>query len=332
MNETVHFLERHGYWLLAGAVAGRQACLPIPANLFLVAAGALARSGKLSLAVILGMSVITFVVADLGWYEAGRQWGERTLHFLGGLSRDPGSLVHRASASFARHGVKTLLVSKFVIGLDAVAAPLTGAARIGPMTFVLFDAMGALFWSSAYVVLGYVFSNQLDRVALHLARMGTLVALAVAATIAAYFVKKLIRWQRFVRQFRLARITPEELNGKLNAGEDILLIDLQEPAHHSAPAMAIPGAVRINSHRLEQYKDVEIAPSREVVLYCTSPGEFTSARVALALKQKGIDHVRPLAGGLRGWRDRGYPVSSVARAPFLSTAPLSAPRPRASAE
>ena len=68
------------------------------------------------------------------------------MHFLGGLSRDPGSLVHRASATFARHGVRTLLNSKFVIGLDAVAAPLTGANRIGPMTFVLFDAVGALFW------------------------------------------------------------------------------------------------------------------------------------------------------------------------------------------
>jgi len=330
MNETVHFLERHGYWLLAGAVLGRQACLPIPANLLLVAAGALAHSGKLSLAAILTLSVITFVLADLGWYGAGRRWGERTLHFLGGLSRDPGSLVHRATAIFARHGVRTLLVSKFVIGLDAVAAPLTGASRIGPMTFVLFDAAGAFFWSTAYVVLGYIFSNQLDRVALHLARMGTLLALAATAAIAVYMVKKLIRWQRFVRQFRLARITPEELNDNLKAGDDILLIDLQDPVRHSAPAMAIPGAVRINPHRLEQCRDVEIAPSREVVLYCASPGEFTSARVALALQRRGIDHVHPLAGGLRGWRERGFPVTTVAGVPLISGTPLAAPVPRPS--
>jgi len=330
MNETIHFLERHGYCLLAGAILGRQACLPIPANLFLVAAGALAHSGKLNLGAILGLSLITFVLADLGWYEAGRRWRERTLHFLGGLSRDPGSLVHRAGATFARHGVKTLLISKFVIGLDAVAAPLTGANRIGPMTFVLFDAVGALFWSTAYVVLGYAFSNQLDRVALHLARIGTLLALAVAAAIAVYMVKKLIRWERFVRQFRLARIAPEELNDKLNAGEDILLIDLQDQVRHSVPAMAIPGAVRINPHRLEQYRDVEIAPSREVVLYCASPGEFTSARVALALQRRGIDHVHPLAGGLRGWRERGFPVTTVAGVPMISAAALAAPVPRPS--
>ena len=49
MSEMVQFLARHGYWLLICAVLGRQACLPIPANLILVAAGALARSGKLNL-------------------------------------------------------------------------------------------------------------------------------------------------------------------------------------------------------------------------------------------------------------------------------------------
>jgi hypothetical protein len=48
MNETVHFLAQHGYWLVVGAVLGRQACLPIPANLVLVAAGALAHLGKCS--------------------------------------------------------------------------------------------------------------------------------------------------------------------------------------------------------------------------------------------------------------------------------------------
>ena len=330
MNETVYFLERHGYWLLAGSVLGRQACLPIPANMFLVAAGALAHSRKLSLTAILALSVITFVLADLGWYGAGRRWGERTLHFLGGLSRDPGSLVHRATATFARHGVRTLLVSKFVIGLDAVAAPLTGANHIGPMTFVLFDAVGALFWSVAYLVLGYIFSNQLDLVALHLARMGTLLALAVTAAIVVYMVKRLIRWQRFVRQFKLARITPEELHARLNAGEDILLIDLQDPSHRSAPVLAIPGAVRINPHRLEQYSDVVIAPSREVVLYCASPGEITSARVALALQRRGIGHVHPLAGGFSGWRERGFPVTIVAATPLSSATSLAAPFPRPS--
>jgi membrane protein DedA with SNARE-associated domain/rhodanese-related sulfurtransferase len=310
MNETVQFLARHGYWLLFGAVLGRQACLPVPANLFLLAAGALARSGRLSLSGTLGLSVVTFLLADLAWYDAGRRFGDRVLHFLCGLSRNPGSCVHRATDAFANHRVRTLLVSKFVVGLDALSAPLAGAAHIHPMKFMALDALGAMIWSATYVSLGYVFSDQLDRVVAHVARMGAFLILSVAAGFGFYVAHKFANWRRFVRQFKLARITPEQLRDKLHGGENVLVVDLQSRPDSTTEPMAIPGAVRINPRRLEQYSDIEIAPSQEIVLYCACPGEFTSARVALALRQRGIEHVRPLAGGLQAWRDRGFPVSS----------------------
>jgi membrane protein DedA with SNARE-associated domain/rhodanese-related sulfurtransferase len=313
MNETVEFLARYGYWLLVGAVLGRQACLPIPANLFLVAAGALASAGRLSLSVAVSLSIATFLLADLAWYEAGRRLGDRILHFLCGLSRDPGSCVNRASGIFARHGVQTLLFSKFVIGLDAVAAPMSGAAGISPVLFLVFDTIGATVWSVTYAALGYIFSNQLDRVAVHLARTGIFAALVAAAGFGFYLANRFARWLHFVRQFRLARITPEELRDKLNLGENILIVDLQGRGDSAAELMAIPGSVRINPRRLEQYRDVEIAPSQEVVLYCAYPGELLSARVALALREKGVEHVRPLAGGLKAWRDGGFPVTPVVR-------------------
>jgi membrane protein DedA with SNARE-associated domain/rhodanese-related sulfurtransferase len=310
MNETVQFLARHGYWLLVAAIVGRQACLPIPANLFLIAAGALARSGSLSLAIAFGLSVMTFLVADLAWFEAGRMAGYRILHFVCGLSRDPESCAHRATNVFGRHGVRTLLVSKFVFGLDAVAAPLAGAGETTRWRFLLFDCLGAMLWSAAYVALGYIFSNQLERVAAQIERIGAFVALALAAAFGFHMARKYARWQAFVREFKLARITPEQLRDKLSVGEDILIVDLQDRPDSATGPMAIPGAVRINPRRLEQYKDVVISPSREVVLYCACPGDITSAHVALALRRRGIEHVRPLAGGLKAWRDRGFPVTS----------------------
>ena len=309
MNETVQFLERHDYWLLLGAILGRQACLPIPANLLVVAAGALARSGRLSMSRILAVSVLTFLCADLAWFEAGRRFGDRMLHFVCGLSRDSGACVHKATGVFSKHGVRTLLFSKFVPGFDAVAAPLAGRARVPAMQFLIFDGFGAAFWTAVYVVLGYVFRNQLDLVAMHIERLGTLALLAAAAGFGAYFGRKFARWHRFVREFRLARITPEELSDKLNAGEDVLIVDLERGPDGASERMGIPGAVRINPRTLEQSGDVKIPPLREVVLYCRCPGEYTSARVALALHRKGIQRVRPLAGGLKAWRDRGYPVT-----------------------
>jgi rhodanese-related sulfurtransferase len=165
-------------------------------------------------------------------------------------------------------------------------------------------------WTITYAALGYIFNNQLDRVAIHVMRLGTLVTFGIATGIAFSLVRRFVRWYRLVRQFNLARITPEELREKLNANEDLLLIDLQGDADSATEQMAIPGAVRIDPRALEQSQAVDISASREVVLYCATSGEFTSARVALALRQKGIANVRPLAGGLRAWRDRGFPVTT----------------------
>jgi membrane protein DedA with SNARE-associated domain/rhodanese-related sulfurtransferase len=310
MNDILQYLARHESWLLIGAVLGRQACLPIPANLVLIAAGALARSGSLSLPRIFFLSVLTFVLADLAWYDAGRRFGERILHFVCGHSGNPESCASRAITTFSKRGVRALLISKFVIGLDAVAAPLAGKYGVPVLTFMAFDSLGAALWTITYSALGYIFNNQLDRVAVHVMRLGTLMTFAILAGIGFILIRRFVRWYRLVRQFNLARITPEELREKLNANEDILLIDLQGDADSATERMAIPGAVRMDPRALEQYRDVNISTSEEVVLYCASSGELRSARVALALHQKGIKNVRPLAGGLRAWRDRGFPVTS----------------------
>jgi rhodanese-related sulfurtransferase len=79
-----------------------------------------------------------------------------------------------------------------------------------------------------------------------------------------------------------------------------------------AEALARSGSLNV------QYSDINISPSREVVLNCASPGEFTSARVALALREKGVNLVRPLAGGFQAWRDRGFPITPNVRVPSNS--------------
>jgi membrane protein DedA with SNARE-associated domain/rhodanese-related sulfurtransferase len=313
VHETLHFVEHHGYWLLAAGVVGRQAFLPVPTSLLLLAAGALAHGGKLNVAAILMVSVVTFLLADLAWYQAGRRTGERILHFLCGLSSNPEACVVRATSSYDKHGVRVLLFSKFIMGLDGVSVPLAGAARTPLSQFLAFDAIGALTWSASYVVLGYAFSSQVDRVGEFIAQAGTYITIA-SVGIAAFFAgRKLTHWLAFLRQFRLSRITPDQLRDKLQSGEDLLLVDLQRHGKRSGEAMAIPGAVRINPDELESYRDIKIPPRREIVLYCAAPGEFTSARVAMALQRNGIERVRPLAGGLRAWRERGFPVTAEVR-------------------
>ena len=313
MKEMVEVLAKHGYWILFVAILGRQACLPVPANLLLLAAGALAGMGKLNFLGIVVFSLTAFLLADLAWYQAGQRFGDKTLHFISATSRDPGARVDKIVATFSRHGVKWLLVSKFIIGLDAVAVPMSGISEVSLPRFLAFDALGALLWACAYTALGYVFSDQLDRVATYSTKIGEMAVLAGAAVLGVLVVRKLVRLYHFFCEFRLARITPDQLKSKLVAGENILLLDLQGSEAYCEGLMGIPGSVRIDPHLLRryerQYRNVNLSVDREVVLYCANPGERLSVRVALALRRRGFERVRPLAGGLEAWRNCNFPVT-----------------------
>ena len=73
MHSVLYFVTRHGYSVLFGAVFAHQLGLPIPGPLFLIAAGALAATGKMGLVVALVLAVTACVLADWPWYEAGRR-------------------------------------------------------------------------------------------------------------------------------------------------------------------------------------------------------------------------------------------------------------------
>ena len=318
MKQMVEFLTRHGYWILFLSVLGRQACLPVPANLLLLAAGALVGLGKLNLAGIIASAVAGFLLADTAWYGAGRGGGGKTLEFVCGAAGDPAACVGKLSDNFRRHGASWLLVSKFLIGVDAVAAPMAGITRTGLPRFLLFDAMGAILWSSVYAALGYIFADRLDRVAEYIATIWKLVGLAGFAGLGIFIIFRLVRWYHFLRKFKLARITVQELQEKLSAGARLLVLDLQGgDLSPDEKLLAIPGAVRIDPRQLSgyirQYRGADLATDREVILYCASPGEAISARVALALRQRGFDDVRPLAGGLQAWINQGLPVTTNVR-------------------
>jgi membrane protein DedA with SNARE-associated domain len=197
MKQVVEFLARHGYWVLFLSVLGRQACLPVPANLLLLAAGALVGLGKLNLASIIASAVVAFLLADTAWYGAGRRWGGRMLGFVCGATGGPAAYVGKISSSFRRHGVRWLLISKFLIGADAVAAPIAGITRTGLLRFLFFDALGAILWSSAYTALGYIFGDQLDHIAEYIPTMRKSLVLAGFGGLGILMIFKLARWYRF---------------------------------------------------------------------------------------------------------------------------------------
>ncbi len=268
MTGIVDFLVRYGGALLFGVVLAEQVGLPLPAVPLLLAAGTLAGSGAMSLGVALGLPVLASLLGDTLWYELGRRRGSQVLNLLCRISLEPDSCVRRTENLFVRHGVRSLLLAKFIPGLGTVAPPLAGIFGVSPPRFLLYDALGALFWAECFVGLGYLFSHQLERVAAYAARLGsTLVVLLVGAA-AAYVLFKLVQRQRVIRGLRVARITPEELRQMLDAGEDLMIVDLRHALEAEAVPYTIPGALRLAPEEVP-HRHHEIPRDRDIILYCT---------------------------------------------------------------
>ena len=307
MTQTIEFVVRHGYLLVFAWVFAEQAGLPVPSAPLLLAAGALAGTHRMNLGMAIGVAVLGAVASDSMWYEIGRRKGVRVLQFLCRISLEPDSCVRRTQISFTRNGPRVLLGAKFIPGLNAMAAPLSGIIHMEWRKFLLFDAVGAFAWVGAFTITGYTFSGQLDRVAASAAYLGGWLLVLVVAAFAGYVLWKFYKRRRFLHKLKIARITPEELKEKLDAGEDVLIVDLRHSLDFEASPETIPGALRVDAAELEEASTV-IPRDREIVLFCGCPNEVTAARLALLLRSKGITRIRPLAGGYEGWRSRGFPM------------------------
>jgi rhodanese-related sulfurtransferase len=210
-----------------------------------------------------------------------------------------------------KHGLRSLLIAKFVPGLNAMAAPVAGTIRIPWWQFVAVDGLGIIIWASTFELLGLAFSKQLERLAVYAWRMSAffLVVLVIAA-LTAYLVRKHARRQRFLRDLQIARISPEELKQKLDQHEAVTVIDLRHSLDFLLEPYTIPGALRIPMEDLDK-RNHEIPRGEEVVLYCTCPNEASSAVTAVKLRKYGVTKVRPLHGGFHRWRQLGFPLESA---------------------
>ena len=116
--------------------------------------------------------------------------------------------------------------------------------------------------------------------------------------------------EAFVKLVEIARSVIREcsisdVKSRIDRGDAITLIDVREESEFAAGHL--PGAVHIGRGVLE--RDVEGAfpdPARELVLYCG--GGFRSALAAESLGKMGYADAVSMDGGVRAWREAGYPM------------------------
>jgi membrane protein DedA with SNARE-associated domain/rhodanese-related sulfurtransferase len=298
MSETIEFLAQHGTLVLFAVVLAEQIGLPLPAAPFLIAAGALVGTGQMSLSIAVVAAVFAALLGDQIWFELGRRRGRQVLNWLCRISFEPTSCVRRTEDFYARHGVRSLVVAKFVPGLSTIAPPLAGIMGLSVPQYLLYNGLGTLLWVGSGIGLGYLFTDQLEQALSMTAHWGLTVGLILLITVSSYAIYRILKWYRV--EHLVPRLTAEQVAQKLMVGEDPLIIDLRPTGdRHEIPG--IPGSLPLLFEEVLTRHHV-LPRDRDVILYCSCPKDAASIQAAWRLREKGFTRVWPLAGGIEAWR------------------------------
>jgi membrane protein DedA with SNARE-associated domain/rhodanese-related sulfurtransferase len=301
----VSVITEQGLLLVFANVLLQQLGVPIPAEPTLVVAGSLAARGLLPLPSLVGVTWLAVLIADSTWYWMGRRYGNQVLRVVCRLALSPDSCVRTTEQTFARWGLKSVAMAKFIPGFSMVAPPLAGAMRVSWSSFLLFDLLAAVLWSSVGIGAGLIFYRQVDRVLAALAGLGGWAPVVGVILLAAFVGWKWLQRRRFYRTLRLARISVEELKRLIDGGANPVVFDVRTTIARERDPQRIPGAIAFDLSQVDAVV-AELPAEREVILYCNCPSEASAARIARLLMDRGVRSVRPLAGGLQAWIDAGF--------------------------
>jgi rhodanese-related sulfurtransferase len=116
------------------------------------------------------------------------------------------------------------------------------------------------------------------------------------------FLKIVEQARRVIRECTVA-----DVKARMDRGERFHFVDVREDSEYAKDRVA--GAWHIGRGVLE--RDIEsLIPDKQagIVLYCG--GGFRSALAADSLRQMGYANVTSMDGGIRVWREAGYPIES----------------------
>jgi membrane protein DedA with SNARE-associated domain/rhodanese-related sulfurtransferase len=308
MESWISGLAQHGYFILFLIVFLEAIGLPIPAALGMLIAGAASARGGLSLAAVVGGSIASMMLGDILMFLMGRYTGWWLLGLLCRLSLNPESCILRSADSFYRRGRTLLVIAKFIPGINTMAPPLAGSMNMRLFPFLRLDLAGAVLYTGAYILAGYLGSGALGALTSGYKALGQVLGWIFLAAAAGYVLLQARLWTKARAWRSVPFVSPAEAARQLSSGAAVVY-DVRSHGYYDPKATRIHGSRRMDPNALHQSQQPD-ATGRQIYLYCTCVREATSGRVALLLREQGI-HSCVIQGGLRAWRKAGLPVEPV---------------------
>jgi len=109
---------------------------------------------------------------------------------------------------------------------------------------------------------------------------------------------------------RVRETNVDAVKSRIDRGDKVLLVDVREESEYAKDHL--PGAIHLGKGVIERDIEARVPElNTEMILYCG--GGFRSALAADNLQKMGYINVISMDGGIRDWREKGYPLQTAAR-------------------
>ncbi len=270
MSDLLSVMARHGYALTFALLFAEAIGLPFPAAIALVAAGAAAASHTLWVPFVLLAAVVGLLLGDTAQFWLGRYSGWALLGFLCRVSVNPETCILRSAESFYKRGKITLVIAKFIPGVNTMAAPLAGSMKMRFWQFLRLDSAGAFLYSLTYVLVGYVSRDFLAAILRGFHAAGRAMEAVVIAALIVYAIYRAVQFRKY-RMYRVVpRVQVQELAARLTSEDPsrVQIVDVRSHGYYDAGAARIKNSIRIEPNNLEE--EIKNLPKdKDIYLYCT---------------------------------------------------------------
>jgi membrane protein DedA with SNARE-associated domain len=270
MNYLLHIMARQGYALTFGLLFAEALGLPFPAAIALVAAGAAVASHTLYGPAVLLASMVALLIGDSAQFWLGRYSGWALLGFLCRLSMNPETCILRSAESFYKRGRATLIIAKFIPGINTMAAPLAGSMKMRFGQFLRLDFLGALLYSSTYLMVGYLSRDFLAATLNGFHAAGRAMEIIVITALVVYAIYRGVQFRKYKKYRVMPRVQVQELAARL-ASDDasrVLIVDVRSHGYYDVGSERIAGSIRIEPNNLEDEMK-NLPKDKDIYLYCT---------------------------------------------------------------
>jgi membrane protein DedA with SNARE-associated domain len=263
-------MARHGYALTFGLLLAESLGFPFPAAIALVAAGATVAAHALWGPYVLLAAITALTLGDAVQFWLGRFMGWALLGFLCRVSINPETCILRSAESFYKRGKITLVIAKFIPGINTMAAPLAGSMKMRFLQFLRLEFSGALLYSLSYLLVGYLFRDFLAAILRGFHAASKAMEIVVITALLVYAIYRIVKYEKNKPYQIVPRIQVEELARRLASDQanHVLIVDVRSHGYYDAGAARIKNSIRIEPNNLEE--EVKNLPKdKDIYLYCT---------------------------------------------------------------